>query len=231
MRALTTISHYVLAFLLLTTWCSCLSDQDDLTPTNGGGNGNPMIEDMPCDSLVFTYNSEEGCDGQIYNDPATSPYIIPLNVEEEFSMGLCNCSSSFHASGNPDEYAFDFDLATGTVFIAARGGTVVKMVEDQNSFGGGVGNLVIIDHLDGTYGHYLHSPKDGIYVEEGQAVSQGMELGEIGSSGLAGYPHLHFIVTSDGYDWPYQGVPVSFNNVVPPTVVLETNATYTICQQ
>ncbi|MBK8901879.1 MAG: M23 family metallopeptidase [Anaerolineaceae bacterium] len=137
-----------------------------------------------------------------------------------------NCSSSYHRAGEPDQYAFDFDMPVGTPFTAVRAGTVHKVVEDQPSSGGGVGNYVIIDHQDGTYGLYYHSPKDGIEVVEGDEVVQGDVLGLAGRSGLAGYPHLHFIVVEGDPTYPYHGLAISFRNALPADVVLKSYAAY-----
>ena len=72
-----------------------------------------------------------GCDGQTYVTPDESPYVLPYAVGASFETGLTNCSSSYHASGNPDQYAFDFRMPSGTEFIAARAGKVFRVVEDQ----------------------------------------------------------------------------------------------------
>ena len=187
-----------------------------------------------CSTLSNTSNSPSqqseiiiGCDGQSYLLPAESPYILPFAAGETFKTGLTNCSSSFHSAGRPDQYAFDFDTPIGTPFIAARSGTVFEVVEDAPSNGGGVGNYVSIDHLDGTYGLYYHSPQDGIDVEVGDEVKQGDVLGITGQSGLAGYPHLHFIVVRGSPKFPYEGVAISFSNASPADVPLKDYTAYT----
>ena len=182
-----------------------------------------------CKNLSFEYKDQQGCDGQYYPNPKRSKYILPIKIGTTVKMGLCNCSSSYHASGRSDQYAFDFNMKEGTPFYAARGGVVHTVIEDQSSNGGGSGNWLVIDHGDNTYGIYLHSPKDGIYVKKRETVKQGQVLGEVGKSGLAGYPHLHFIVVKDNPEWPYHGVALSFKNNFPPDVVLKTNGEYTAC--
>lgn len=184
-----------------------------------------------CDSQPDDTNTFEepvtGCDGQTYPAIATSPYVLPFAVGQSFETGLTNCSSSFHGAGQPDQYAFDFDMPVGTPFVAARAGTVFRVVENAPSNGGGAGNYVVIDHGDGTYGLYYHSPQNGISVSVGDEVQQGDVLGETGRSGLAGYPHLHFIVVQGSPDYPYDGIPVSFRNASPRHVDLHGNTTYT----
>jgi len=183
-----------------------------------------------CDYSNFVYEMDAGCDGQVYPDPETSDYQIPFPAGTKIQMGLSNCSTSFHGEGSPDQYAFDFDFQEGTSFFASRSGEVVKVINDQASSGGGAGNYVVLDHGDQTFGLYLHSPEGGITAEVGQFIEQGARLGSIGRSGLAGYPHLHFIVVKDQYDYPYKGIPISFKNVSPPTTVLQSYTTYQVCE-
>lgn len=172
------------------------------------------------------YEPVAGCDGQLYPNPADSPYVLPFAAGESYSTGLTNCSSSYHGPGQPDQYAYDFDMPVGTTFTAARAGTVFKVVADAPSSGGGAGNYVIIDHQDGTYGLYYHSPQDGIAVQVGDEVAQGDPLGITGRSGLAGYPHLHFIVVAGNPDYPYNGQAISFSNAQPADVPLQSRTVY-----
>jgi len=168
------------------------------------------------------------CVASEYPEPADSAYVLPFLENEIYATGLTNCSSSYHAKGLPDEYAFDFDMPAGTPFVAARAGTVVYVVENQPSEGGGdgAGNYLVIDHHDGTYGLYYHSPMEGIYVSPGDPVQQGQIVGVTGSSGLAGYPHLHFIVVEGSPNYPYRGVGVSFRNASPADKMLKSYSQY-----
>ena len=182
---------------------------------------------LACRDSAAEPNQDVGCDGQPYPSLSTTPYIVPLAPNSTFTTGLTNCSSSYHGPGEPDQYAYDFNVPVGTPFMAARAGTVYRVVEDAPSEGGGTGNYVVIDHHDGTFGLYYHSPMNGIYVDVGNDVQPGDILGETGQSGLAGYPHLHFTVVTGSPDWPYNGTPVSFRNVSPPHVSLQSFSTYT----
>lgn len=197
-----------------------LPDQPDTTQ-NDMSNQQDTLEDS------FDYSKIRGCDGQYYMDPTSSMFILPFKVGYSFYTGLTNCSSSYHASGQPDQYAFDFNMPENTEFIASRAGTVTYVENSQSSDGGGVGNYVYIDHHDGTYGLYYHSPKGGIKVKTGDKVKQGQVLGMTGKSGLAGYPHLHFIVVQSPPNWPYKGIPISFSNSQPLDVPLKGSTKYT----
>lgn len=168
-----------------------------------------------------------------YPSVESTPYVVPFAVGLRLQTGLANCSSSFHAAGQPDQFATDFDLPVGTPFVAARAGVVALVQEDQPSLGGGSsngisGNAVMVDHGDGTTALYLHSPEDGIVVEVGDPVTQGDTLGVVGQSGLAGYPHLHFIVVEGSISFPYEGVPVTFGNALPADVPLMTYSVYEV---
>jgi len=181
-----------------------------------------------CDSQAQDPSGQPvaGCDGQLYPDLATSLYVLPFAVGASFETGLTNCSSSFHAAGQPDQYASDFNMPVGTPFVAARAGTVFLVVENASSSGGDVGNYVVIDHGDGTYGLYYHAPQNGISVSVGDQVSQGDVLGQTGQSGYAGYPHLHFTVVKGSPQYPYDAIPVSFRNASPAHVSLKGNTRY-----
>ncbi len=172
-------------------------------------------------------SAEEACHERFYPETSESKYVLPYGVGTAYMTGLVNCSGSFHGVGKPDQFAFDFNLPPNEPFFAARAGTVIAVVEDQPSGGGGAGNYVVIDHGDGTFAYYLHSPYNGIYVEYGEQVRQGQPLGATGRSGLAGYHHLHFIVVQGDPAFPYDGVAVSFSNAIPNHKVLLTNTLYT----
>lgn len=88
--------------------------------------------------------------------------------------------------------------------LAAADGIVKKARNDQPDHDGGrintdpvraskveCGNGVTIEHENGWRTFYCHMRQGSVVVEEGQAVSKGEKLGEIGQSGLADFPHVH----------------------------------------
>jgi len=89
-------------------------------------------------------------------------------------------SSTFHRG-------IDLPAAKGTPVVAALGGEVSKVGKDPGS---GYGLYVKIIHSNGDYTLYGHLSKT--IVEEGQFVSQGEKVGEVGSTGVSSGNHLHF---------------------------------------
>lgn len=58
------------------------------------------------------------------------------------------------------------------------------------------GNITVIDHGLGVFSTYLHQSK--ILVAVGATVAQGQIIGEVGKTGNANGPHLHFSVKING---------------------------------
>ena len=69
------------------------------------------------------------------------------------------------------------------------------------------GNGILIDHGHGLQTFYCHLKKDSVVVKPKQKVKAGEKIAEIGQSGMAEFPHLHFGVHWEGgvVD-PYTGV-------------------------
>jgi LysM repeat protein len=84
------------------------------------------------------------------------------------------------------------DLASsiGTPVMAAADGKVI--VAKLGGYNGGYGNLIIISHDKGIQTVYGHL--NAIYITQGQTVSQGQTIGELGNTGKSTGPHLHFEV-------------------------------------
>ena len=59
------------------------------------------------------------------------------------------------------------------------------------------GNVVYIEHADGTIGTYCHLIPNSVLVEKGDIVITGQELGRLGNSGNSLLPHLHMHVLTN----------------------------------
>lgn len=91
--------------------------------------------------------------------------------------------------GTPGNYHSGLDIAapTGTPFAAPADGVVILAADQPFTL---EGHLLMIDHGNGLNSAFLHCSK--LYVREGQRVRQGQPLGEIGATGRATGPHLHW---------------------------------------
>lgn len=57
------------------------------------------------------------------------------------------------------------------------------------------GNAIVLDLGDGQFAYYAHLKPGSVRVKTGDRVERGEWLGQIGNSGDARWPHLHFQVT------------------------------------
>lgn len=86
--------------------------------------------------------------------------------------------------------AVDIGATPGTPIVAAASGRAI--VAKMGGYNGGYGNMVIISHEKGIQTVYAHM--QDVYIVQGQAVTQGQVIGEVGNSGRSSGPHLHFEV-------------------------------------
>jgi len=89
----------------------------------------------------------------------------------------------------------DIAAAAGTTVVAASGGTVLSVGEDDR-----LGTTIIISHRDGYETTYA-SLQEEVSVSEGDYVSAGQRIAAVGNTTLtesALGAHLHFAVTKDG---------------------------------
>lgn len=127
-------------------------------------------------------------------DPAQETGINPVAAGPGVSLGdvygwrdpPAEGASSFH-QGN------DIPAPMGTPVVAYKSGTV-SYVGD----GGSGGNMVQIDHPDGTQSVYLHLQNGSFKVSPGQTVSQGQQIANVGSTGVSTGPHLDFRIKVNG---------------------------------
>lgn len=101
------------------------------------------------------------------------------------SFGFRTFDNSFHKG---------LDLGTSGENIptyAAAAGTVVNAGWSDSA-----GNWVVIDHGNGLVTKYMHH--EAIFVEEGQQVEKGQQIGITGTTGYSTGVHLHFQVEENG---------------------------------
>ena len=93
------------------------------------------------------------------------------------------------------------DMRAGVAVVAAAPGRVLRTrdgepdisVKARGDLGGrDAGNSVIVDHGDGWQTQYSHLRQGSVMVRPGDVVGAAAEIGKIGMSGNAEFPHLHF---------------------------------------
>ncbi|MBI4472488.1 MAG: peptidoglycan DD-metalloendopeptidase family protein [Acidobacteria bacterium] len=89
--------------------------------------------------------------------------------------------------------AVDYAAPTGTPVQAIANGTVAFA-----GWSGGYGRLVQIRHPNGLVTGYAHLSRIASGVRAGAKIDQGELIGNVGMTGLANGPHLHFMMTERG---------------------------------
>ena len=118
-------------------------------------------------------------------------FINPVPELKRKSQGL-------HGPGNR---GIDLAAPTGTKIYASAPG---KVLLARNGYNGGYGNMVIIEHPNGTKTLYGHLSKLG--TRTGAQVERGEVIGYVGNTGRSTGPHLHFEVfnaKNPGSDWTW----------------------------
>jgi len=85
----------------------------------------------------------------------------------------------------------DMTAPMGTTVLAAEGGVVTAVGRHRQ-----YGNFIIIDHGNGVTTLYAHHRAN--HVHEGDVVVRGEPIAEVGRTGNATGPHLHFELKIDG---------------------------------
>lgn len=144
--------------------------------------------------------------GRIHSTPAPVPELPPLAAAgsylpeaPELFQGYIWPARGVFTSGFGMRWGrmhkgIDIAGPIGTPIMAAATGIVT--FAGWNS--GGYGNLVEIEHPDGSLTRYAHNHR--ILVSPGQSVIQGQLIAEMGSTGNSTGPHLHFELYPPGDD-------------------------------
>lgn len=123
--------------------------------------------------------------------------IVVVGTKEGYATGhfinptTGRFTSPFGPRWGGFHYGIDVANSIGTDIKASDGGIVTKAGP-----AGTYGNLVIIDHQNGTSTRYAHLSR--IDVRQGQVVQQGESIAKMGSTGRSTGSHLHFEVRVGG---------------------------------
>lgn len=139
---------------------------------------------------------------QTSNEPVVQLSQMELDakeIKEKYSMVLPlkgYTTTSRYGPRTPTDIVsanhkgIDIGANEGTVFIAAMSGTVTTASGE-----GSYGNHIFIENGD-VITVYAHCKT--LYVKPGDKVEQGQKIGEVGQTGNATGPHLHFEIRKSG---------------------------------
>ncbi len=176
----------------------------------------PGVDGLALDYAVYqVINGERSSEVRVVQEYRK---IIREKVDEVTTVGIKYSPSGYQiSSGGNWEYPTNYPYyvtspygwrsgkmhlgldISGTGYnspiYAVDSGTVVEV-----SYRSTDGNFVIIEHANNIYTQYAHLAK--ALVKEGETVSKGQKIAQMGHSGLASGTHLHFGVS---IGWPYHG--------------------------
>ncbi len=125
-------------------------------------------------------------DVELGDGVATGKFVWPLPYTKQISSYFATRWGRLHGA---------IDIANGSTdgkpIIASDGGVVIE-AQMHSSWG----LYVLIDHGNGFKTRYAHCSK--LNVEAGDKVAQGQYIGNVGETGYATGPHLHFEVIENG---------------------------------
>lgn len=169
----------------------------------------PKLQDGAALETLRSYRADSGEDPPSASNLAYVLYSqenLPEGVSMEQAMlGFDYCapvaggtlSSDFgyreHPTEGEERFHYGVDLAadTGTEVRCFADGTVTA-VGDSSSYG----RYCVVSHQGGYSTLYAHCSR--ITVSSGAAVSQGQKIAEVGETGMATGPHLHFELQREG---------------------------------
>lgn len=130
------------------------------------------------------------------------PYYVDLGSGSLLDYKCGSLTFSGHTGHDPYIRSFR-EQQIGVPVFAPLDGKVIQVHDgepDMNTAGapGQPSNFVMIEHASGYRTRYLHLKRGSISVREGDIVSAGTQIGQIGSSGDSRAPHTHFEVTING---------------------------------
>jgi murein DD-endopeptidase MepM/ murein hydrolase activator NlpD len=172
--------------------------------------------------------------------PDAPPGVDPAGLSQEpqddwvaapdFAMPF-RCGETWRAATYPNhgrtgnDYPVDFnhddEVFELTAAVVASADGVVRV--SQGGFNDGYGRLVVVDHGAGWTTWYAHL--SARFVEVGDLVARGDQLGVVGSTGNSTAPHLHYEQRLNGghQHVRFDGQPITYNYVYNGTAMVSGN--------
>lgn len=125
------------------------------------------------------------------SSPSASGFICPLAGRNKHDITTGFYGYARH--GGCDFARNSKGSVQGLPVLASKSGTVMKSTAAmRNGNYISYGEHIMINHGDGTYTLYAHMAPGSRKVEKGDKVSQGQQIGNVGTTGNSSGYHLHF---------------------------------------
>ena len=162
------------------------SESNEIGGIGGGEEGiqllNNEIQQNSIDEIQENVNQEPLSQMEIDANDIKANYSLILPLKGTVTSRFGTRTPTEIVSAN--HAGIDIGVNEGTVFVASMEGTVTNVSSE-----GSYGNHIYIQNGDVTT---LYAHCKTIYVNTGDMITQGQQIGEVGSTGKATGPHLHF---------------------------------------
>ncbi len=137
------------------------------------------LEKIIKDKKFFEEAKKLGEESKLFNDK----FLKPVNGR---LSGVFGSQRILNGKARRPHYGIDIAAPKGTEILSPTNG-FVKLVSDNMFF---TGKTIVIDHGLGLISIFAHL--NNISVTVGEKINQGQKIGEVGMTGRATGPHLHW---------------------------------------
>jgi hypothetical protein len=146
----------------------------------------PTATPIPCNPLKVDFCIVDG--PFLFERPIQQPQLAAVDPTYRYGSTADGVRDPHHGVEMNAEYGTPvLSAADGVILFAGPDDT--PMFSPRQNF---YGNMIVIQHSGGVYTVYAHLSE--IEVKQGDKVTAGEEIGEVGQSGAATGSHLHFEV-------------------------------------
>ena len=148
-------------------------------------------------ALAAAYNSGASSEAAASASAAAGASVLMGSGYFTNPCPTASSSSGFGYRSFDNSFHKGLDMAApeGTPYYAADSGTVMYAT-NGGGYNGGAGNWVVISHGNGIVTKYMHSQVT--FVNPGDQVERGQNIGLVGNTGQSFGAHLHFQVEVNG---------------------------------
>ena len=159
-------------------------------PEASASEGSSVPQTQPASNLAYVLYSQENLPEGVSMEQALLGFDYCTPVEGTLSSDF---GYREHPTEGEERFHYGVDLAadTGTEVRCFADGTVTA-VGDSSSYG----RYCVVAHEGGYSTLYAHCSR--ITASSGTAVNRGQKIAEVGETGMATGPHLHFELQREG---------------------------------